>query len=108
MMVGYILMVEGGVLEIFLLAEMFGEGFCELLELFLIVLLVLLPLTRKSLLISRGLAKAREDAILLSKLSSASSSDDVFTRGIRPDSRACKDVQMKKCMIVLEYNDAYL
>ena len=97
-MVGYILMVEGGVLETFLLAEMFGEGFCELLELFLIVLLVVPPLTRKSVLISRGLARAREDAILLSKLSSASSSDDVFTRGIRPDSRACQNKSVEKSM----------
>lgn len=38
---------------------------------------------------SKGLASARDDAIFLSKLSSASSSDDVLTKGIRPDSRAC-------------------
>jgi len=41
---------------------------------------------------SIGLARARDEAIFLSKLSSASSSDEVFTSGMRPDSLAWQEV----------------
>ena len=77
------------VLENFLVdVDIFGECWLDGLEFFLTVLLVVLPLTRNCGCMSMGLARAREDAIFLSKLSSASSSEDVFTRGMRPDSRA--------------------
>jgi hypothetical protein len=91
--IGDILTVEvGDVLEVvenFLVdVDIFGDCWLEGLEFFLTVLLVVLPLTRNWGWMSIGLARAREDAIFLSKLSSASSSEEVFTRGIRPHSRA--------------------
>ena len=94
--IGDILTVEVGdgleVVEHFLVdVDIFGDCWLDGLEFFLTVLLVVLPLTRNCGWMSMGLAKARDDAIFLSKLSSASSSEDVFTRGMRPDSRACTE-----------------
>ena len=63
--------------ETLLVGDVFGVLLTELLT--------ILPLTRNFGWISKGLAKAREEAIFLSKLSSASSSDDVLTSGILPD-----------------------
>ena len=63
--------------ETLLVGDVFGVLLTELLA--------ILPLTRNFGWISKGLAKAREEAIFLSKLSSASSSDDVLTSGILPD-----------------------
>ena len=57
---------------------------------FLTELITMLPRTKNCGWMSMGLARAREEAIFLSKLSSASSSEDVLTKGILPDCLAYK------------------
>ena len=69
--------------ETLLVGEVFGV-------VLLTELLTMLPRTKNCGWMSIGLARAREEAIFLSKLSSASSSEDVLTKGILPDCLAYK------------------